>query len=70
MKNLLIHWPLILFMLGWCPAAVSGMLYLIETHVNIFTFVAWFIPFGCLTVLGAIVTFPNERNYLNRGSYE
>ncbi len=70
MKNLLIHWPLILFMLGWCPAAVSGMLYLIETHVNIFTFVGWFIPFAALTVLGAIWTFPTDRNYLCRGDYE
>ncbi len=70
MKNLLIHWPLILFLLGWCPASVYGMLSLIEQHINIFTFVGWFIPFAVITVLLAVWTFPNERNYLNRGSYE
>ncbi len=62
MKNLLIHWPLILFLLGWCPAAVSGMLYLIETHVNIWVFVAWFLPFGVVTLGLAVLTFPTGSN--------
>ncbi len=70
MKNLLIHWPLILFLLGWMPLSASGMLYLIEQHVNIWVFVAWFLPFAGLTLIGAVLTFPNDRNYLNRGSYE
>ncbi len=70
MQNIKTHWPLILFMLGWMPLSASGMLYLIETHVNIFVFLAWFAPFAVITVLLAVWTFPNERNYLNRGSYE
>ena len=67
MKNLLNHWPLILFWLGWMLPAASGLLYLIELHVNIWVFNAWFAGFILVTVVGGIWTFPTERNYLNRG---
>lgn len=70
MKNIIVHWPLILFLLLWIPLSVSGMLYLVETHVNIFVFLAWFIPFAVVTVGLAVVTFPTDSNYLNRGDYE
>ena len=67
MKNLLIHFPLILFLLIWCPLLVVGLLYLVELHVNIWVFLGCFTGCGVITVVLAAKTFPCETNYLNKG---
>ncbi len=70
MKNLLIHWPLILFMLVWCPATMAGFLGLVYLHADLWTLVGWVVVFGLLTGVFSVFTFPSDSNYLNRGSYE